>query len=237
MTTIETMNSTTSVPRSLTSEEIGTLVRAIRKMKGWTQETLAELSGLQTRTIQRVEQGRSSNADTRRALSRAFRLEDIDYFDALQVIPTEEQLQAQKEEFDRNYLLLDAHAVDGRQLLSRMREGPGFGALGAMSIADLPREVHEIFAGIIDYVRDCLDILNDVSQTELLGFGDSLDEQIAELRAAGFCLCAAYRMVKLGNKSWQDQTPLACQVTYLFIAPKDRPTVKVAVARKVSFGF
>jgi transcriptional regulator with XRE-family HTH domain len=69
--------------RTLTPEEIGALVRTARAMQGWTQETLAELSGLQTRTIRRLEQGQPSSLDTRRALARGFGLNDLDYFNAL----------------------------------------------------------------------------------------------------------------------------------------------------------
>ena len=47
---------------------------------GWSQETLAELSGLTVRTIQRVEAGQTSSLDTRRALARGFEIPDTDVF-------------------------------------------------------------------------------------------------------------------------------------------------------------
>jgi transcriptional regulator with XRE-family HTH domain len=237
MTTTDAAQTTTSEPRFLNPEEIGWLVKTFRTVHGWTQETLAELSGLQTRTIQRVEQGQPSSPDTRRAMGRAFAFDDIDFFNTLKGTPSDAEMRKQQEAFDREHLLLDARAVDGRQLLTLMQEGAGFGAICAMSVAELPRAAQDAFAGIVDFVRDCVDIFNVASRTEILGYGDTLDESIAELKSAGFCLCAAFRDTKLTDDSWADKTPLPCRITYVLAGPKDQPPAKVAVARKVSGGF
>lgn len=45
------------------------LIRKLRLQKGWSQETLAELSGLSVRTIQRIEGGQPAGAESLRALS------------------------------------------------------------------------------------------------------------------------------------------------------------------------
>ena len=87
-------------PRLLTPEELGLVVKIHRELRQWSQEQLGELSGLSTRTIQRVEGGKASGLDTRRALAGAFDLEDIDAFNKPYVIPTEDELKAAKEEFD-----------------------------------------------------------------------------------------------------------------------------------------
>jgi transcriptional regulator with XRE-family HTH domain len=220
--------------RHLTAKEIGTMVKTFRAANGWTQETLAELSRLQTRTIQRVEQGQRSSIDTRRAIAGAFKFDDIDFFNTLK-IPTDAEIQKQKEAFDREYLLLDCLPVDGRQLLALMQDSPDFGAICAKSMAELPRAAQDVFAAVVDFARDFLDIFDEASQSDILGFGDSLDEHIAELKAAGFCLCAAFRDTRLTNDSWTNKTPLPCRITYLLAGPIDRPPAKVAVARKVSF--
>jgi transcriptional regulator with XRE-family HTH domain len=234
MTMTDTTKDTKGTLRPLTPEEIGVLVRTVRVMQGWTQETLAELSGLQTRTIQRVEQGQPSSLDTRRALARAFRLDDLDYFSSLRSFPTDEELQKQKEAFEREHVLLDARVVDGRQLMGLMQDTPGFGALSAGSTSELPHAAQDAFARIVDYVRDCLDIFDVASQTEILSYGDDIDGHIAELREAGFCLCAAFRRVNLAVTGAEKPTPLPCQITYLLASPKDQLVTKVAVSRKVS---
>jgi transcriptional regulator with XRE-family HTH domain len=236
MTMTDTAKDTNGSPRPLTPEEIGAVVRAVRVMQGWTQEVLAELSGLQTRTIQRVEQGQPSSIDTRRALARAFGLPDLNYFNALRSFPTDEELQRQKEAFERDCLLLDAQKVTGRQLLSQMQDGPGYGCLALMSVAELQPAAQDAFAAIADFTRDCMDIFDVASTREILRYGDTLDESISELAAAGFCLCAAQRQVKVTNKNWTDPTPMQWHITYLLAAPGNQPPAKVAVSRKVSLG-
>ena len=233
MTKTDADPATTSELRFHDTEKIGRLVKTLRTAYGWTQETLADLSGLQTRTIQRVERGEPTSPDTRRALGRAFAFEDINFFNTLKGIPSDEEIRSQQEAFDRENLLLDARTVDGRQLLTLMQDSPHFLAIGATSAAELPRAAQDAFAVIVDFVRDCIDILDMAPRMEVLGYGDTLDESIAELKNAGFCLCAAFRDTKLTNKSWSDQTPLPCRITYLLAEPKDHPPAKVAVTRKI----
>ena len=64
----------------------------MREVFQWSQETLAELAGLNVRTVQRVENAKSASTDTRRALTAAFEIEDIDAFNKPFAIPTEEVL-------------------------------------------------------------------------------------------------------------------------------------------------
>jgi transcriptional regulator with XRE-family HTH domain len=45
------------------------LVRKLRIEKGWSQETLAEVSGLSVRTIQRTERGGNASLETLNALA------------------------------------------------------------------------------------------------------------------------------------------------------------------------
>ena len=66
------MNTNTSgQPRMLNLEEFAALIRKMREVVQWSQETLAELAGLNVRTVQRVENAKSASIDTRRALAVA----------------------------------------------------------------------------------------------------------------------------------------------------------------------
>jgi transcriptional regulator with XRE-family HTH domain len=123
------MDSTTRSSQAklpMTPVEIGILVKIYRETMQWSQETLAELSGLTVRTIQRVEAGQPSSLDTRRAVARGFQVPDIDVFNKPNPFPTPEELKQQKVEFDRKYIVLDARVVDGRKIRAFiMRETPG----------------------------------------------------------------------------------------------------------------
>ena len=93
-------------PRPLTPRELAGLIRTFRELRQWSQETLAALSGLSVRTIQRVEKGEPSDLDTRRALAGAFDSEDLDLFNKPWNIPTPEELKSAQEEFEREHLIL-----------------------------------------------------------------------------------------------------------------------------------
>jgi transcriptional regulator with XRE-family HTH domain len=54
--------------------------RAIREASQWSQEALAEASGVDVRTIQRVEAGRRTDITTRRALARGLGYDIVSRF-------------------------------------------------------------------------------------------------------------------------------------------------------------
>ncbi len=51
------------------------IVRKLRLKKGWTQSQLAEMAGVTTRTIQRMEQGQQPSLETARALAAVFEID------------------------------------------------------------------------------------------------------------------------------------------------------------------
>ena len=51
------------------------LVQKLRLQHGWSQEQLAELSGLSTRTIQRLERGQSASAESLKAVASVFEID------------------------------------------------------------------------------------------------------------------------------------------------------------------
>ena len=84
------------------------IVRKYRIDRGWSQETLAELSGLSVRTIQRVERGGRASLDSMTALANAF---DVSIND----------LSTETEMYQQN-------AIDPReeQVLEHVRDIKGF---------------------------------------------------------------------------------------------------------------
>ncbi len=51
------------------------LIQKLRLQRGWSQEQLAELSGLSTRTIQRIERGQPASVETLKALGAVFEVD------------------------------------------------------------------------------------------------------------------------------------------------------------------
>ncbi len=71
------------------------VVQEIRLKNGWSQQQLADISGLNVRTIQRIEQGQSASLESFKALGAAFNVD----FSALQedsvrnIVSTPEQTE------------------------------------------------------------------------------------------------------------------------------------------------
>ena len=51
------------------------LVQKLRLQKGWSQQQLADLSGLSVRTIQRIERGQPASAETLKSLASVFEID------------------------------------------------------------------------------------------------------------------------------------------------------------------
>lgn len=63
------------------------IVRKLRLRRAWSQETLAELSGLSVRTIQRIERGKNPGLESLKALASVLEV-DITVLQELQAEPT-----------------------------------------------------------------------------------------------------------------------------------------------------
>ena len=51
------------------------LFRSLRLQKGWSQQQLADLSGLSVRTIQRIEQGHGASVESLKSLAAVFEID------------------------------------------------------------------------------------------------------------------------------------------------------------------
>jgi len=57
------------------AEEPQMLVQKLRVQRGWSQEQLAELTGLSARTIQRIERGHKASAESLKAIAAVFEVD------------------------------------------------------------------------------------------------------------------------------------------------------------------
>lgn len=221
-------------PRLLTPEELGLVVKVHRELRQWSQEQLGELSGLSTRTIQRVEGGKASGLDTRRALARAFDLEDIDAFNKPYLIPTEDELKAAKEEFDKENITLPVLP------LSTGKELAGLVELASMDLStsavELSREADERFAELIDYFRDYRDCADCYSQRDKFAIYDELQEHIDALKALEVSLRYATRkMVVKGDTP--EAKPVPLKMLYVIAFPFGKESTEIATPRSMPLGW
>lgn len=160
-------------------------------MRQWSQEQLAAISGLNTRTIQRAEQGTAVDAHTRRALARAFDLEDIDALNKPFSISSEEELKAAREKFDREHVTVSITPLDRGRQLAKVVEACEMGY--AEPAFDLERPAAEAFAALIDAFREYRDCAELHSELQKLDVYDEFQRRIDELNSLGVSLCSGER--------------------------------------------
>lgn len=219
--------------RQLTPEELGLLVKIFREIRQWSQEQLGEISGLSARTIQRVEEGKPSSLDTRRAIARAFGFEDIDAFNKPYVIPTDEDLKAEKEKFEKENITLPALP------LTTGKELAGLVELASMDLStpafELSREADECFAELIDYFREYRDCADTYSQRDKFMVYDELQKLIDALQKLGVSLRYATRKVAVkfesGTKPW------GTTVLYVVAFPAGAEPNEFATPRSMPIGW
>jgi transcriptional regulator with XRE-family HTH domain len=218
-------------PRILTPEELAVLIRIFREAKGWSQEQLADISKLSTRTIQRVEEGQPSSLDTRRALANALSFEDIDAFNKPYIIPTPEEVTEQKKRFDDEHLTLKAESIKTGRQLGRLMERAS--AHMFHESVDLPPEAAQAYARLIDFCKDYSDCDELYSAVDKLAIYEDLEQVVTELASLGFVLMTAIRQTQLFTKGSKDGVPVT--VVYVVIFPSGQEPEQLLVMKRLQF--
>lgn len=225
---------TANPPRVLTPAELAAVVKMFREVRQWSQEQLAEIARLSTRTVQRVESGQPSDLDTRRALARAFELEDIDVLSKPFAIPTPEEIEAAREAFEREHITLDALPLTTGRQLAGLAEAhsldlctPGY---------EMDREPSEAFAALVDYFHDYRDASDLYSEVQKLEVYDELQGFIDALAGLGVSLRFATRKVRLGFRDNAQAQPWEASVVYVVTYRAGKEPTQFATPRKFKLG-
>lgn len=229
-----TTPSTASEPRLLTNAEVAACIRLFRDLRHWSQEQLAAISGLNVRTIQRVEQGESASFDTRRALARAFELEDIDALNKPFAVPNEEELRAAQEKFNREHITLALSPLTAGRQLAQLVEAcemdlsePAF---------ELERDAAEVFAAMVDMFREYRDCAELYTQVQKLDLYDELQRHIDELKDKGVSLRYAERQMQMGANT-PDAKPLRMTALYVVAFRLGKEPEQIATPRAARLGW
>lgn len=227
------MNDIPSQPRLLAPDELAMLIKIWREMRQWSQETLAEIAGVNVRTIQRTESGKPASLHTLRAIAQAFGFEDIDLLSKPMHIPTEDEQAAAKAEFEKKNLTLQAFPLsNGRQLARLVQDSWG----GITEPAfDLQLDAAETFAEMADYVSDYRDCVEHYSEAAKIEVYRELEEYMDRLKAQGVGMRYASRdvEVRLGTDNSES---LAVKILYLVGFPVGKEPQQFATPRAWKIG-
>jgi transcriptional regulator with XRE-family HTH domain len=160
-------------------------VKSLRRWHKLTQENVADIAGLTTRTIEKVESGRHRPEEqTLRSLARAFRVE-VRYFQK----PTPEQEARQHAEIERAVRkIIVVPTVPVRTASEFLRAFQGQQGFRFDMPADQTDGLLRLTAEMIDWVTDVNDGWNDCSKSQQLEMARSFTELCVQLETLGY-LC------------------------------------------------
>ena len=222
--------------RRLTDPELAAVIAELRKEKGWTQETLAEIARVSPRTIQRLESGQPSSIDTRRTLAAAFDFDDLDTFNGPWPLPNIERLKEESARIERETVAVDVQQmVKGKQLRKLAARAHSF---LITSIDDPTDNVEALLASLQDCFCEYGDCHDLYSARDKLEVDRQFQEQIDELRMQGIGIVAGCRRARMRLKSSQSSdASFFLDIVYVVSASLDALPQIVRVPRNDSFGF
>lgn len=190
-------------------------VKYLRRWHKLTQENVADMAGLTTRTIEKVESGRHRPEEqTLRSLARAFQI-DVKYFEK----PTLEQVTRQRAEMERAVrkmvVVPTAPVRTASEFLSAFAGQHGF---RFDTPADQSDELLQVTAEMIDWITDVNDGWDDCNKSQQLDVARSFTELCGQLEKLGYlCQMGQHRQALYGK----GQPPLAISVGLMSICKKE----------------
>lgn len=222
--------------RLLSDPELAAIVVQLRKDKGWTQETLAELARVSARTVQRIEDGQPSSADTRRCIACAFEFPDLDTFSKPWPLPNIEKLREESARIERETVAVSVqHLARGKQLRELAEQAHSF---LITSIDDPTDEVETLMAALQEYFVEYGDCHDLYSATDKLEVNQHFQERIDALQALGVGLVGGCRSVRMRFQNAEPHnTGVALDIAYVVSGPLNALPQTIRVPRKDRFGF
>jgi transcriptional regulator with XRE-family HTH domain len=223
------------------NQVVASNIRLLREHRAWTQEHLAQVAGVTTRTVQRVESGEGVQVDTLQALAAAL---DVDVpslrFDALELIAqqlgvprdkvTPELIAERQKELDAKYVKVPMTRVAASADLRAFSDAMSF------YFDCIPKDdaVQDVAAALQQDLHDLMDIGRDIEATHRRQFEVNAFEHVTELERLGAVVSIGRRN---GRMKVSDQEAMAWTCVYVVVSLKEdaKETVLVPKDGRVSF--
>lgn len=157
------------------------------------------MAKLSCRAIQRIEKGEGANPHSKRALARAFELEDIDVFNKYVHIPDEKSLKEGFEHKQEETITLVLEKIVSGKMLREMTEEAGAYSFGFL--VSLTNDCERVFAELQDYIKDYSDIHKEFSAVQRLDINEELEKILSQFEKNGFHLGIAVGKIMIGQES------------------------------------
>ena len=218
--------------------------KMLRASSDLSQEALAANAGLTTRTIQRIEAGRSSNVQTRRALARGLGYDNQDIFEDPEAIQRFSTLWSDIDSLTKD--ALEAQFPDRVKLAAtRITSGAQLGRLAENIDVScfhydeaLGPDAKAAAAAIFDYLRDYGDVDELYSETGKLTVYEELDGLLRTLESTGVAAHSALRRAVFRDDATNlDAKPLSVTVGYLIVDTADKEIQEIWPEKQVRVTF
>jgi len=199
--------------RPIPEKVLSLTIASLRKQRRWTQQKLAEASGRDIRTIQRVESKGIAHWDTKRDIAGAFELEDIDIFNKPVRISDEKECIEECGRTKKETVVLNVEKItEAKKLLeiTETAEGYQFDSIGVLS-----EKAAKYFAEFEIYLRDHQDIFPELTSAQKQEVIAQLRVMLGKLQKEGVSIGIAFRKVK--TEAVQDYFFL--RINYYIAAP------------------
>ena len=201
-------------------------VKRLRDMKHWTQQHLADASGAQLRTVQRVEKGEGASLDTLGALAAAFDVTiDLLRFDVDAVV---DQMQKEQEEVERTHYFVDVAPITCSAHLGIIGGSHAY----LMHCASEDDAIQDLFAEFESNVKDMVDVWEDVDPSNHRGWLKEAYEQVEELNRRGVAVSIGKAIRTMRQKGVAGT--FEWRVLYVVGWPKGQEKSRIAVPKDMS---
>jgi transcriptional regulator with XRE-family HTH domain len=192
-----------------------TKTKELRVKRAWSQQQLADIAGVNVRTIQRIEHGDGASFESLKAVANAF---DVDVGELL-APPAAESQPADKKE--------DPQPVD---FLGRVRTGRElFNFVGGAQMYsyendDVDGDDVELVAQFFQDIRDWGDLWGDVEPADRVRVPHDFNARIAEMEERGLWVFAGSQR---RGYSFNREKPeiIKLNTVYVIILKKDNPAI------------
>jgi len=222
------------------NEAVAVNIRLLRHEHSWTQEHLADATGLNPRTIQRAERGEGASVDTLMAVAAAFNVtvavlqQDMlgnlaSQFgvkkDELTPELVQRKLAEHQKEIEAKYILVPVARIAAPAAFKML---VGVHALNVESMPTISEEAQDLVAELKELLQDYVDVANDigpVSQRETEKEAFALVQRLEALACAASIGAMPRRLQSADGK----KTTLT--FAYLVVTKADEVKDCVAIER------
>ena len=224
-------------------ETLGWWTRVLRESSNLSQDALAAASGLNIRTIQRIENGDASSVTTRRALARGLGYDNVGVFDDAELAAKIETFRSEIGQIGKQALAAE-YPDRVRVRAERVRTGEQLGRLVEVGNAfafhyseNLSNKAKSTAAGLFDYARDYSDVGELYSNKQKLSIYEDFSVLLRELEVAGAVAHSGTRDCRLVGDHWANKTPVRISIAYLVVDLAEREITEIWAGKRLQFGY